>query len=137
MQIEGKIYKDGKQWLVEVPILDVMTQGKTRKQALNMIIDAISLLVEQKRFVKLVQTSSDAFLLSCDDTKKLLAIILKRQRLKNDLTLEEMAEQLKVKSKNTYAQYEQGRSEPSLSQMQKILRAIDRKLSLVIDVSST
>ncbi len=29
MRFSGKVYKDGKFWLAEIPILDVMTQGHT------------------------------------------------------------------------------------------------------------
>lgn len=41
MELEGKIWKEKKHWLVEVPALAVMTQGRTRKEALEMIQDAI------------------------------------------------------------------------------------------------
>ena len=36
MRFSGKIYKDGKFWLAEIPILDAMTQGYTRKNAVEM-----------------------------------------------------------------------------------------------------
>jgi hypothetical protein len=42
MELEGRIWKDGKFWLVEIPILDAMTQGKSRKDALRMIEDAVT-----------------------------------------------------------------------------------------------
>lgn len=41
MEMEGKIWKDGKIWLVEIPALDAMTQGKTRKEALAMTEDLV------------------------------------------------------------------------------------------------
>jgi hypothetical protein len=31
MRFSGKIYKDEKFWLAEIPILDLMTQGRTKK----------------------------------------------------------------------------------------------------------
>ena len=33
MRFYGKVYKDGKFWLAEMPLLDTMTQGHTRKEA--------------------------------------------------------------------------------------------------------
>ena len=30
MRVQGRVFKDGKFWLAEVPILDAMTQGFTR-----------------------------------------------------------------------------------------------------------
>lgn len=41
MEIQGKVWKDGKFWLIEVPTLDAMTQGRTRKEALFMIEDLV------------------------------------------------------------------------------------------------
>lgn len=39
MELEGKAWKDSKLWLVEIPILDIMTQGKSKKGALHMFED--------------------------------------------------------------------------------------------------
>ncbi|MFA5904397.1 MAG: helix-turn-helix transcriptional regulator [Desulfobacula sp.] len=39
MRFSGTIYKDGKFWLAEIPILDLMTQGRTKKEAYEMIAD--------------------------------------------------------------------------------------------------
>jgi len=41
MEFEGKVWKDGKFWLVEVPALNVMTQGTTKKEVLEMAQDAL------------------------------------------------------------------------------------------------
>jgi hypothetical protein len=36
MRFEGKVVRDGKFWLAEIPLLERMTEGKTRKEALEM-----------------------------------------------------------------------------------------------------
>jgi predicted RNase H-like HicB family nuclease len=43
MELEGRVWKDENSswWLAEVSFLDVMTQGKTKKKALEMLEDAI------------------------------------------------------------------------------------------------
>jgi len=41
MRFSGKIYKDGRFWLAEIPILDAVTQGHTRKEALEMAADMV------------------------------------------------------------------------------------------------
>jgi hypothetical protein len=46
MELEGRIWKSGKFWLVEVPAVDVMTQGTSRKNALHMIGDAVEGLLD-------------------------------------------------------------------------------------------
>src|ERR1700722_19697628 len=45
MELEGKIGKSGKFWLIEVRAVDVMTQGYSRKEALYMLNDAITGLI--------------------------------------------------------------------------------------------
>jgi len=45
MRFSGKIYKDGKFWLAEILILDLMTQGSTKKEAYEMVADMLESLV--------------------------------------------------------------------------------------------
>lgn len=44
MELEGKVWRDHESswWLIEISFLEVMTQGKTRKEALRMIKDAVT-----------------------------------------------------------------------------------------------
>ncbi len=41
MELEGRVWKDpdSSWWLIEISFLDVMTQGKTRKKALERCCD--------------------------------------------------------------------------------------------------
>ena len=41
MRFEGRVWKDGEHWLIEVPALHAMTQGYTREEAHGMIKDLI------------------------------------------------------------------------------------------------
>jgi hypothetical protein len=50
MRFKGKVWKLKSHWLVEVPSLDIMTQGKTKQEALLMVADAIETLVNQPLF---------------------------------------------------------------------------------------
>ena len=59
MRLEGSLKKYGKYWLVEVPALDAMTQGKTRKDALLMINDYLSILFEEESKKKINFTVSE------------------------------------------------------------------------------
>ncbi len=125
MVFEGKIYKHEKWWIIEVPVLDLMTQGKTKREARFMLKDAIHLLVEDKKLkLKFITLSKHSFLLQSNNPTLLLSLFLKRQRASQNLSLSAMAKKLKVKSKNAYAQYEQGRSEPSLSKLQEFISAL-------------
>ena len=48
LELAGKVWKDpgSSWWLVEISFLDVMTQGRTRKDALEMIKDAVMELLK-------------------------------------------------------------------------------------------
>ena len=93
MEMEGKIWKDGKFWLVEVPALDAMTQGKTRKEALSMIEDLVFEMVQlyfkdeiEKDFaITVVDYKKDVVGITSNDTKVLLVLSLRKQREKTDL----------------------------------------------------
>ncbi len=126
MVLEGKIWKDGKYWLIEVPALDVMTQGKTKVEAFAMLRDAVKSLIHHKGFtVSLTPYNETTFVLEPNDHAALLALLLKRQRAKNGLTIAQMAKKLHVKSQNAYAQYEQGKSQPSINKLQDFLSAMN------------
>ena len=50
MRFSGTLYKDGKFWLAEIPILDLMPQGRTKKEAYKMVADMLESLVNKKDF---------------------------------------------------------------------------------------
>jgi len=125
MRLSGRVFKVGKSWAIEVPILGVVTQGYTKKEAYEMIADAIESLVNKKGFkVKVYPGKRDYFELGSPDLSSLTAFLLRRQRMKRDLTLVEAANRLGAKSHNTYARYEQGKSIPSIEKFNKLLLAL-------------
>ena len=130
MKIGGKIWKSRKDnfWLAEIPLLDLVTQAETKEELSEMVKDAIELLVDDNTFFAEVALSNNNLFIDSNDTKKLIALILKRQRQKRSLRLEEVASQLKAKSINEYAQYEQGKHLPSIEKLEQLLKAIDPAL---------
>lgn len=122
----GKIWKEDKFWLVKIPALNVMTQGRSKKNAIFMIKDAVEELVNEKGFhVKVVPAKNkNEFIIYANDVTPLVALMLKRQRAKNKLSLANMQERLHAKSRNAYAQYEQGRSAPTIQKLVEFLNAM-------------
>jgi ribosome-binding protein aMBF1 (putative translation factor) len=125
MRLSGRVFKVGKSWAIEVPILCVVTQGHTKKEAYEMIADAIESLVNKKGFkVEVYPGKGDYFELGSPDLSTLAAFLLRRQRMKRGLTLMEVANRLGAKSHNTYARYEQGKSIPTIEKFNKLLSAL-------------
>ncbi len=91
MEMEGKIWKDGRFWLVEVPALDAMTQGKTRKEALAMVKDLVFEMARSyfgdeigKDFsITVIDYKKNVIGITAHDSKLLLALSLRRQREKS------------------------------------------------------
>ncbi|HXF29093.1 MAG TPA: type II toxin-antitoxin system HicB family antitoxin [Chlamydiales bacterium] len=131
MELEGKISKDGRFWLVEVPSLDVMTQGKTRKDALMMIKDAILELIQSyfpetllDDFELIVNDyKNDVFGVTTNNNKILLSLSLIRQRSKSGSTIRDASKRLGSDSPNAYAVYEKGKTNISLDKYEKLLQA--------------
>jgi environmental stress-induced protein Ves len=124
MMFEGRIWKEGKHWLIESPMLDVMTQGRTRAHALAMLQEAIALLVDQKGFTVMVALNGEGIVVSSSHTRTLIALALRRQRLKHGLSLSDVSKRLNQSSRNSYARYEQGRSVPSVEKLDELFRAV-------------
>jgi ribosome-binding protein aMBF1 (putative translation factor) len=125
MRFYGKVYKDGNFWLAEVPILEAMTQGRTRKEAFTMVEDLLETLANRPGFsVKVHPGTHDDFEVSSTDTRGMISLLLRRQRERSGLSLAEAAERLGAKSRNAYARYERGTSVPTLEKLNELLQAV-------------
>ena len=47
MRVEGSIQRSGKWWAIEVPLLGIYTQGRTRHEAFEMVRDAARMLADE------------------------------------------------------------------------------------------
>lgn len=133
MELEGRVWKDpdSSWWLVEIFFLDIMTQGKTRKEALEMIKDAVRELLKEsygdflgKQFQLTVHLYAEGVIgMGASDEKLLFALGLKRQRLRSGSTIRDVSKRLKSKSPNAYARYERAQAKPSLEKYAELLHA--------------
>lgn len=103
-----------------------------------MLRDAIECVVEQTGFQALVADAGAhpeggcALLVSANDPAALTAYLLRYQREIHELTLDEVAAKLGVTSRNAYARYEQGRSEPSLGKLIELLAVVAPELAMIV-----
>ncbi len=125
MQFYGKIYKDGKFWLAEVPILDAMTQGRTKKEAFVMVSDLLETLANRPGFSVTVHPGRHGdFQVGSNDTRGMISLLLKRQRERNGLSLAEAAQRMGAGSPNAYARYERGTSLPTVEKLTELIQAV-------------
>jgi Helix-turn-helix domain len=137
MRLYGRVYKDGKFWLAEVPMLDAMTQGRTRKEALAMVADLLETLANRPGFAVHVHPGQhEAFEVSAVDTRGLLSLVLRRQRERSGLSLAEAAARLGAKSRNAYARYERGTAVPTLDKLTALLQAVAPGQDFVLQQST-
>jgi predicted RNase H-like HicB family nuclease len=135
MELEGKVWKDGKEWLVEVPALDVCTQGHSHEDALKMIKDAVEVLIEgyfPDEDIKKLEITVHAYGkktigVTSSNNSLMASFLLIRQRELSKLSIREVVKRLGSKSPNVYAQYERGHVNVTLNQYEKLLDAVNPK----------
>jgi predicted RNase H-like HicB family nuclease len=81
MMFSGRVYKDDKFWLAEIPIIDAMTQGNTREHALEMVADMLETMVNKKELqVEIISSSDDKFEIGSQDSNALTAFLAQRKQ---------------------------------------------------------
>ena len=135
MRLSGNVYEYGKFWLVEVPLLDAMTQGHTKREALEMAKDLVESLANRPGFSAAVHPGSKGdFEVSSTDVRGMIGLVLRRQRERSGLSLAQAAQRLGVKSRNAYARYERGTSVPTVEKLGQLIKAVSEK-DLVLNQS--
>lgn len=76
MNLGGRIYKDGKFWLAEVPIFEAMTLGRTKKEAMAMIADWFETLINKPGFsVTIYPGKKDEFEVGSEDVRAMIGLL--------------------------------------------------------------
>jgi predicted RNase H-like HicB family nuclease len=137
MRFEGKLARDGRFWLAEIPLLDAMTQGRTRADALSMIADWLETIVDRPDFrAEVHPRSKHEFELSGNDVAAMTALLLRRRREASGIALREVASRLGASSRNTYARYERGEVVPTIDKLDALLKATSPGEDFVIRAST-
>jgi len=136
MRFSGRVYKHKSHWLAEVPLFEAMTQGRSRREALEMIADWFVSMVNDPGFaVEAVLTGEGEFEVTSNDLKSMTSLLLQRQRQESGLSLADAAERLGAKSRNAYARYERGDSVPTIEKLDQLLRAVSPDRDVVLHQS--
>jgi DNA-binding XRE family transcriptional regulator len=138
MNLEGRIWKSetSRYWLVEVQDLDIVTEGSSRRDAADMLRDAVESLVNREGFRVRVTVDRDGRCrVGSNDDAVLLAFMLQRLRQREGLSVREVARRLGAKSPNAYAQYETGRIAPSIETLSRLLAALNPAFEPILRVA--
>ena len=80
MRLEGTVVRDGRFWVAEIPLLEAGTQGRTRKEALEMIADWLETMVNREGFRAEVRHRGSEFEVSGNDDAAMAALLLARRQ---------------------------------------------------------
>jgi hypothetical protein len=84
MRFPGRVKKAGRFWLVEIPALDALTQGRTKREAFAMAEDLIETMADARGFRATVySTGAETFEIGANRIGVLLALLLRRRLLRN------------------------------------------------------
>jgi len=133
MRFAGRVFKVGRYWAIEVPMLGVVSQGRTKREAFEMIGDALESLANRSGFkVEVYPGQGERFEIGSSDQLGLTALLLRLARQKSGLSLAEVAERLGSTSVNSYARYEQGRSMPTVQKLSELFAAVNPDEDIVL-----
>lgn len=133
MLITAKIFKDDKFWLAECETFCVMTQGKSRSDALYMLSDAVLSLYPDFKFQYgwISEKEGQAFI-EPENISEALGIMIERNRNNNGLTLSELAKIVGSKNHNSVYAYEKATREASFSKVEELMQALGKKLVITL-----
>jgi predicted RNase H-like HicB family nuclease len=137
MRFEGTLVRDGRFWLAEIPLLDAITQGRTRAEALKMIADWLETMVNRPDFIaEIYPRGKSEFELAGNDVAAMTALLLRRRREASGASLRDVASRLGASSRNAYARYERGEVVPTVDKLDALLKAAAPDADFVIRESS-
>lgn len=135
----GRIAKQGGPWWsAECEAIGAFTQGKSRRDAAAMLVELVEVMVERPGFtvtvteVGKIGPHEHQVLVDASEPALLAARVLKYQREVHGLSLADVAERLGAKSRNAYASYEQGRTEPTLSKFRELLGVVAPEMAFTV-----
>ncbi|HUK34687.1 MAG TPA: helix-turn-helix domain-containing protein [Vicinamibacterales bacterium] len=137
MRFEGHLTKDGQFWLAEIPLLDAITQGRTKADALRMVADWLETMVNRRGFkTKVFSTGKKTFEIGGSDAAAMTALLLRRRREASGASLRDVASRLGESSRNAYARYERGDAVPTVEKLDALLKAAAPDADFVIRESA-
>jgi hypothetical protein len=126
MILKGKVWKDGKFWLIECTELGALTQGHSKSEAFAMMADWVQTALDDSSVkIEFVEDGCDGlFEMRFSDEQKVYALLIKHARESQDLTFSDVAQRLKLKSRSNAKHYESGKNSMTIGTFHKVMRAL-------------
>jgi hypothetical protein len=132
MLVEGRCHKVGNQWIGEVPFFQSVFSTRPGEERESLFENIKSSADEIGTEIRLHSEDGDTFMLEIDDISPILPMILKRIRIKKRLSIGEVTKLLGFNSRNSYAQYEYGKTKLTLNKFEEIVKAMAPDYQLVL-----
>jgi hypothetical protein len=137
MMLHGEISRDGQLYGVIVEALGAYGQGKTREAACRSLARFVQDMAAERGalgdFAVTVTDDGEATVfVTSNDPPRLLSLLLREQRTLHGLSLADVATRTGARSRNGYAQYELGKTEPTLTKLQALLDVVAPELVVAI-----
>ena len=137
MMLPGQISKSGPYYATLLECLGAYGQGRTRKAACDALAaEVLEYAADTAPLAGFEVTVTDDGDVTCyvtsNDPVRLLSLLLRRQRELNDMSLADVATEMGAKSRNSWAQYEQGRVDPSMTKLGELLAVVAPELTLAV-----
>lgn len=133
MMLIGRIFRDGPGWSAHCDAVGVYTQGPSQREASANLAEAIEMTADRKQMkITVTKLQGDSVFVSANHPALLAAQVLRHQRELHGLTLADVAKKLGASSVNSYAAYEHGRREPSLSKYRELLAVVAPEMELTV-----
>ena len=133
MLVQGHYHRVGNQWVAEIPLLYAVVSsppGKGRET----LVESIEQLAERSNIdIQFVFDRDETrFFFEVKNIDQFLPIILKRTRLAKKLSIREVTKKLGHSSRNSYAQYEYGKTKLTFAKYLELMEAMDPQVRVVL-----
>jgi predicted RNase H-like HicB family nuclease len=133
MILPGIITKEDGFWIAECAALDAMTQGRTKKEALQMLLDWVQTALDDPSFsIDLREVSKGALHLTFEDPRRIVGLIIERARESAGMTYEEVAFKVGLKNRSGIKSMTLGKHDHRFSKLLSTLNAVGYDLKIEV-----
>jgi hypothetical protein len=129
MMIHGELSKEGRYYSIVLAALGAYGMGRSRTAACASLAGFIRDMAAERAplhgfDVTVTHDGEATAYITSNDPPRLLSMMLREQRQWHELSLRDVADRSNAKSRNGYAVYEHGKTDPSLTKLQAMLDVI-------------